>query len=421
MGNVVGQNTTYTGNPASFTGVAESVVSSVLVPIVPVQSGSGDPSPSNPRPISGLTSATVYHTGKNIWYEDIADWKVGYYINASGEETENSSYKYCQAYFPVFESTGYAVRYRKGTSSGYALTVCYYDSDKTFISIDTAISASSTTGVKTGTFTTPADCQYIRISCPRVNSTDIQIEVGSTSTDYEDSGSTYAADWTSSAGTVYGGTVDLVTGVLTVDKAIVDLGGLSWTMYAATGTSSGYAFYAEKSDSINRDTSRICSSYWVSDVVGLADTIAEYGITDKFSFASTNKRIFIVDSSYADADALKTGLNGVQMVYTLGTPMIYQLTPQVVSAVVGENHIWSNIDNVSVFLGNPIALVNSGAKSVIPTVTASAAMVLSWKNYTYSLEAGTSVIPQLVLESGTTNVYVDGTGTIKFEYAEASL
>ena len=47
------------------------------VKIEPVQSGSGDPSPTNVRPITGHTEASVQRVGKNL-----CDWKVDIATNA---------------------------------------------------------------------------------------------------------------------------------------------------------------------------------------------------------------------------------------------------------------------------------------------------------------------------------------------------
>lgn len=53
---------TASGNPISLTGVAAAYAMSNIMTIEPIQSGSGDPSPTNVRPISGLTSGEVTAT-----------------------------------------------------------------------------------------------------------------------------------------------------------------------------------------------------------------------------------------------------------------------------------------------------------------------------------------------------------------------
>lgn len=48
------------GNPAHFTDGTDNFLINLIIDINPVQSGSGDPSPSNPRPISGWTEAEIH-------------------------------------------------------------------------------------------------------------------------------------------------------------------------------------------------------------------------------------------------------------------------------------------------------------------------------------------------------------------------
>jgi hypothetical protein len=50
------------GNPISITGAAAAYAMSNIMTIEPIQSGSGDPSPTNVRPISGISTASVQTT-----------------------------------------------------------------------------------------------------------------------------------------------------------------------------------------------------------------------------------------------------------------------------------------------------------------------------------------------------------------------
>jgi len=55
-----GETETYSGSIATFDGTETTAIKSLKVNITPKQSGSGDPSPSNVRPISGWDSINVY-------------------------------------------------------------------------------------------------------------------------------------------------------------------------------------------------------------------------------------------------------------------------------------------------------------------------------------------------------------------------
>lgn len=117
----------------------------------------------------------------------------------------------------------------------------YWDANGDYVSTDNA-----KVGQAVGyTAQTPATAAYMAFDIggyPYTQSTiapsavkHLQIEEGQTATTYESFGATYSVDWTS-VGTVYGGTFDVVTGQLTVDKASVDLGSINWTYQ------SGYTF-----------------------------------------------------------------------------------------------------------------------------------------------------------------------------------
>lgn len=61
-----GETETYSGSIVSFEGTETTAVKSLTAQIVPKQSGSGDPSPSNVRPISGWSSVNIYVRGFNF-------------------------------------------------------------------------------------------------------------------------------------------------------------------------------------------------------------------------------------------------------------------------------------------------------------------------------------------------------------------
>lgn len=65
-----------------------------------------------------------------------------------------------------------------------------------------------------------------------------------------------------------------------------------------------------------------------------------------------------------------------------------------------------------------ITLIN-GTMQVVPTITTSAAMSISYENVTYNIGAGTNIIiPNLVLKQGNNELEVTGTGTITFTYTQ---
>lgn len=59
------EEATATGNPATFTTDIKKPLEALTVTFNPVQEGSGTASPTNVRPITGLSSVEIKHSGKN--------------------------------------------------------------------------------------------------------------------------------------------------------------------------------------------------------------------------------------------------------------------------------------------------------------------------------------------------------------------
>ena len=213
------------GSVANFYRFTEGIpVSSLTIDINPTQSGSGDPSPSNVRPISGWTGCTVY---------------------ISGSDTS--------------------------------------DPDTTAIS------------------------------------------------------------WQSTAGTVYGGTLNVTNGLLTV----------TWTMFSAPQS-------AEWSASTN-------NVFWLSKsdmAMGIANVISDRYANTAYAVSSmpdktirghnSYDRIYIRDTNYSTKEAFAASLSGTQILYKLATPATYQLTPTQVTSLLGENNIWADTGDVYVQFGQDI-------------------------------------------------------------------
>lgn len=164
-------------------------------------------------------------------------------------------------------------------------------------------------------------------------------------------GTTYHITFPSSAGTVYGGTVDVVSGTLIVTDAYKTL----------DGTESGWG--------LSTSTTYIQPFITVTDMTntftGICDTFK------RISYSEMNTKTGIVP--YADsrirfsllhADAEEMGVSNlptwktwlgahpVSVVYPLATPLTYQLTPQEVAILVGINNIWANTGDVTVKYGD---------------------------------------------------------------------
>lgn len=162
-------------------------------------------------PISGWTGCNVGATGKNLFNKDTCQVVDKYLIDASGNIVLRNSYAHTETYQPVKSSTLYVF---SGTivNSGTFNSVAFYDKDKRFIS--RFVPASANAGA---VFTTPSNCKFIRwnMHAGSYNLSTIQLEKGDSATLYEPFGRSIPISWADKAGTVYGGTLDVLSGKLT--------------------------------------------------------------------------------------------------------------------------------------------------------------------------------------------------------------
>lgn len=301
----------------------------LLLSFAPKQSGSGDPSPDNIRPISGWDSVSVLRCGKNLFD---GEWESGS-INSSGQPASGGSNIRPKNKIRVEPSKTYAISHGSGNRNIYWYT---YKADGSF---------SRYIGLKnTASSTLATNSEEYYLWCYQYNNTtaptDMQVEVNP-KTDYEPyAGQTYT---TSLGQTVYGGTLDMVSGVLTVDKAMIDLGtGVnSWTYYSAQS----YFYAIPPHRFINGQSGDgLCESY---AFFGTKSSASASSLPDKsFMFTSNagNRYIYVKDTDYTTAEDFKTAVTGKKLVYTLDEPIVYQLTPQEIKTLIGTNNILTDAE-----------------------------------------------------------------------------
>ena len=137
--------------------------------------------------------------------------------------------------------------------------------------------------------------------------------------------------------TVYGGTVDVVNGVLTVDRTMVNLGGLTWEdkgnnrfkVILPNGKVTGY--YGQIV---------LCSCYGTRALNPASMNDYEYSCGSTYNHGSVCWLV-IKDSRYSSESDFKSAMSGVQLVYERATPLTYQLTPHEANTVLGANTIYT--------------------------------------------------------------------------------
>lgn len=324
---------TATGTIASFPDGADMPMVSLVADIDPIQDTSGGaPSPSNICPISGWDSVDVSVCGVNVWDEE---WEAGTLSTDDGSNVARTTRVRSANYISVVPNETYYFKIgANGLSNG--LVVCFYDRNKTFISGAWQRSES---------ITIPNNAHYVRFSTGDLYggtyNNDISINYPSTDHDYHaHEGQTYH---TTLPQTVYGGTLDVVSGVLTVDRAMVDLGTLNWS----AGTDSVGQYFKTNIPDIKPAPSAtvaldaICSAYPVVPSNNVADGSIAVS-------SGGGKTVYARDFRFSDVASFTTGVNGVQFCYPPDTPISLNIDAQQIDSLLGRNNAWADSGDVTV-------------------------------------------------------------------------
>jgi hypothetical protein len=305
---------------------------------------------SNICPISGWTGAKVTRTGKNWWDEE---WELGEFNTNTGATYPSTTRIRSKNFIPVLHNTTY---YIKCSVNGQLLQ---YDKNKNFIALGiTAFSAN-------GTFTTASNAYYVKFSpAPTYGTTynhDISINYPATDTEYHAyQGQTYDIAFPSEAGTVFGGTLDVTSGVLTVDRVCHTYeGGLDDVIIAKsiqTDPNTG-----EKWLVIRSKYNHAVTDNWGNSVGIIKPMCSCLGIIYFGGISNANvQNVFAPQGNWAPASVLKIeGLttetdydawcaeHKPQISWLLANAVTFQLTPQEVRTLLGQNNIWADTGDVS--------------------------------------------------------------------------
>lgn len=162
-----------------------------------------------------------------------------------------------------------------------------------------------------------------------------------------------AISWQSEAGTVYGGSLDVTTGVLTVDWF-----GVKPTDLTLDGYSTGSSSVCYRVNLVNN----AISVSLISDKRGAksnmsTENTAYFGVmrpnecdVNCFAITQAGNKIAIYDTDTTLTQAqFETKYSDMFIIYPLATPVTYQLTPTQISAIVGTNNIFTDTNgNTSV-------------------------------------------------------------------------
>lgn len=330
--------------------IADSVIQ-----ISPIQSGSGDPSPTNIRPISaGLalemddhTTLTVY--GGNL--DPITGTLTITHDFAVFDGSENWLYYGSKRYYL---NNAIEVNRNKQTTTGYATNLYPFRGNGASSSSDVSVDKSvyiwnsygrvwiydndilTTNDLKTLLEETPLQICYPLATPQEINLSSTELQRALTALEVTTT-TIYLG------GTYSGFTVDVENGVLRVSHAIVDLGTLSWNVLGSGRHTANIT--GAKIISNEQTANAICTQYKVTYASGISSI--NYG----FAIGLNNRSDIIIndiDLNGASGAYFQTAMNGVYVAYELATPLELPLTPQTVALLAGNNTVWCDGDELSI-------------------------------------------------------------------------
>lgn len=320
---------------------------SVTSQIVPVQDGEGDPSPDNIRPISGYTGAKIKITGKNLFdvskIEDVAGKLVNngdgtitvttpvgdssvntgktirelvgdippgdYYLNAETTATVK------QIYLLELKSAWRFNQTRRITSADLDSTISFY------------ASGSNATATISDIYLSPAT-----LSGPYVP---YRADSKAFSVAFED--------------TVYGGTLDWTTGVLTVEQIGVVIDGTQEIAKGST-VAKRHDYTISLPFQSYALTTPMCDKLPGKAHRSLIQNDGAYGVATRIDQEYEPAIWINVPASENTVDAVNTWLasNPLTVVYKVADPIAIQLTPTEILALSGTNTLYTNTGDTTV-------------------------------------------------------------------------
>ena len=320
--------------PATTNGIAE-----VTSEIVAVQSGTGDPSPTNIRPITGWSAVNVTRDA-NIMPIDMR-WENYYLINAQGEKVQNSEYKCAFDYIEVEPSTTYYIQVNYTRTGELAISVPFYADDKSFISRD-VVTLFSTQGIQGGAFTTPANCHYIKASIP-FSSTDPYLQYGSAY-----SGQTYTTTLKDSQGNpleCYGGELVNENGVqsLVNGRKKVKISDLTWNYNSTYGY-----FNATISDMTSQYTGASEITKTLCSIYKYKGADVSWANMGDLTFGINEQSFRIKDARYSTPEDFVQSVGNQEILYELATPQTIPQDNLAIASQDGTNNIWCDSGDITV-------------------------------------------------------------------------
>ena len=441
---------TVSGSIVTIDDGVDAPIADMTVAIEPVQAGSGDPSPDNVRPITGWTGVNVTRTGKNLY--NIADTIgsdnavvtiTGNSLHVVADASKGYQSAYVQARKMIYKSgRTYYVKFKVTQNSTYVngyTRFAFRSINSHLIAPARSIIMRSGVYEYSGTITLDIDCYACFLmnngtgSENMADTTFYDIMISEVDAPFEPyNGAVYSVSF-EDAGTVYGGSLDVSTGKLVVDKVKISITGTE-NFFKNTENQfyfpfqSGNTFPLPKINipkSATNISDAISNWYTVSSqancTVGSNHIAFSAWDTRTFAYFAAQSADQTVDQFKQILQTAYTGGSPLEVCYELEAPLTYQLSPQQVRTVLGKNNIWADTGDSTVTYftaaGQSIGTAITGPKATAEYLdTKTRSMITSNLEATTtaskSYSAGNLIIVGDKLLRATTGIGIGGTITV---------
>jgi len=334
---------------ASFTdgGDNKDIVSAIFA-IEPVQSGSGDPSPDNERPITGWTEANISCADG---YTDITSRFINGVaaIDTSSIQTGGqlaSKRLVDTGYIPIYPNRFIRLESVSNTSTDIQIAVQTYPynearDDNARIN-DTGWSDSPLVVTNTGDTVV-----YTRVLLRYSTDDDTNISPSNVASLSYCSGKVINVDWTDSAGTIYKGTLTYNgDGTWTPTATVAQILGNTLAWSVTTSGDDILRFFAQLPDTIKNIASWnginvMCNRYKIG-------TVPASGSGDDYTLGIYGNVVAVKDTSYSTLADFAADGSTLQIVAELTTPIVgTTITTDEFTTLLGDNNIWCDTGKVS--------------------------------------------------------------------------
>lgn len=339
------------GDIATFGDGSDNPLKELTISIVATQSGSGDPSPTNIRPISGFSAVDIgdiSDTEKVTYFKGLLDGTYAFIDmgNLTYEYSSSNGIFMCKI-APYFGSGGTAKYQGYGISTLYTrqnvpLTnppdMSFYVSNS---SAHPILRLTNSNYIDADAFKSAMSGTYLIIelatpTTPTITPTTFNTLVSA----FGLQGWLVQINWQSTAGTVYGGTLNVKTGELTVTNRKILGGAATWQIQE----SSLRVYYTSSFNTIKKEgnSNIICDSYATSN----ATTVTNMNnLTIKGRASDGN--IYIRNTNYTSLEDFTSAVANVEIMFKLKTSVTYQLTPTEIRSLLGINNIWADCGSIT--------------------------------------------------------------------------